>query len=155
MIFAPLPMPSIAFTTCWHCFAMLCVAQACGCDARTYRLTEVSGKVTRAGQPVAGLSVTFQPAAGGQQGANPGPGSAGLTDAEGRYQLATIENSRRLGAVVGPHQVFITAFADRDLPDGVRPLSNVEIPSRFHDGSIKFEVPREALSNADFDLGAR
>ena len=55
---------------------------AVGCSGPGFDFVPVSGRVTKNGQPLANVRVTFQP-----EGENPGPGSAGTTDADGRYTL--------------------------------------------------------------------
>src|SRR5687767_4524628 len=76
----------------------------CGCDSKPYGLAPVSGIVTLDGAPVPGAQVSFQPQGGGSQ-ENPGPGSTGLCDSSGRYELTTIRQEP--GAVPGPHAVRI------------------------------------------------
>ena len=62
----------------------------------------VSGKVTAAGEPVAGVRVTFAPKAVGDNH-TPGPYSTGVTDESGVYTLTTRYGEP--GAVIAPHQV--------------------------------------------------
>lgn len=61
------------------------------------QIVEVSGVVTRGGQPVPGLTVNFMPADGRP--------SWGLTDAEGKFTLHY--NKQYEGARVGKHKVFV------------------------------------------------
>ena len=105
-----------------------------GCDSGGIRLGTVSGHVTKAGKPLQGVSVAFEPANGGR-------GSEGLTDANGYYELTFAD---RKGAVLGQHQV------------------TVKIRARFNEGgnvtqpAQKFlTVQREVQSGSntfDFDI---
>lgn len=76
------------------------------CNARTAGyppLGRVTGLVTRAGQPLAGVTVLFQPVAGGRA-------SVGLTDSTGRYMLRYTEVAD--GAMVGDHTVTLSVDPD-------------------------------------------
>jgi len=91
----------------WACVALgvLAVAQA-GCESKQ-ALAPVTGKVTHAGQPLAGANVMFQPEQGIASGATTGD--------DGRFQLQVqTSNDRRTGAVPGKHRVSI-------LKPGVEP----------------------------------
>lgn len=88
------------------------------CNARTAGyppLGRVTGVVTRGGQPVAGVTVLFQPVAGGRA-------SAGVTDSTGRYTLRFTEVAD--GAMVGDHTV--TLSVDPDESDARATLRRVE-----------------------------
>ena len=76
--------------------ACLVVALA-GCGGGLERIP-VSGTVTLDGKPVEGAAVVFAPAAGG-------PAASGTTDAQGKFQLTTVNEP---GAVPGEHVVTIT-----------------------------------------------
>ncbi len=124
---------------------------------------EVSGRITFQGQPLAGAAVATQPIA--TEGRNPGPGSFGETDAEGRYQLELVKPAKP-GAMVGEHRVLITPLADAPDNDGYSaaedawsddPRGNVRPqqrrwPKSFQDGSLRLTVPAKGRTDADFDL---
>jgi hypothetical protein len=61
---------------------------------------EVSGTVTLDGQPLENALVTFTPEGGGR-------GASGVTDASGKYLLAT---AGQAGAVPGTHRVTVTTL---------------------------------------------
>src|SRR5262249_34965527 len=85
--------------------ALLALAlPAVGCGGGP-KVAPVSGRVTLDGQPLAGASVNFQPLSDGNN-LNPGPGSYGKTDADGRYSLRVVVDDRP-GAFVGKHRVEI------------------------------------------------
>jgi len=89
---------------------LLVAVVASGCNARTAgypSLGEVSGLVTSGGQPLAKVSVTFQPVAGGRS-------SVGVTDATGRYTL--VYTDAAAGAMVGEHTVSLTEELDESDP---------------------------------------
>src|ERR1700724_2573379 len=71
------------------------------------QVAAVSGQVTMNGQPLPGAQVTFQPI--GSSGEDPGPGSSGITDDQGRYTLKLLTLSKP-GAVVGKHRVMIFTY---------------------------------------------
>jgi hypothetical protein len=127
-----------------------------GCGKGPYEVAQVSGRVTLDGQPVAKVAVMFQPMA--PKGTmNPGPGSYGITDAEGRYtlKLVGVETS---GAVVGKHKVRIENYTEPgdSSDDRPRPRAKpaVPIPGKYNRGEaiLEFEVPASGTDNADFPL---
>lgn len=84
---------------------MLC-AVACvvclGCGQPAGEPTfPVTGVVTQTGEPLAGATVSFVPAPGGQ-------GAVGTTDASGRYSLTT--RVKDDGAIAGQYRVTITKY---------------------------------------------
>jgi hypothetical protein len=97
--------------------AIVALASPC-CNSRTAGyppLGKVTGVVTRGGQPVAGVTVLFQPVAGGRA-------SVGVTDSTGRYTLRYTEVAD--GAMVGDHTV--TLSVDPDESDTRATLRRVE-----------------------------
>ena len=143
---------------------VLIIPLAVGCQRLDYQVAPVSGQVTLDGKPLAGVHVLFQPRAKGKQNLSPGPGSTGTTDNEGRFELETLEPTRR-GAVVGTHIVRISTRADSmidpseldnlaDMPD-LPPVSKppkVQLPPCWTDGSEQFEVPPEGTDQANFHI---
>lgn len=132
---------------------------AAGCSGDGFKYVPVSGRITKNGQPLANVRVTFQP-----MGENPGPGSAGTTDADGRYKLVvSSQQYSGEGAVVGKHRVRIgtvlpgegTVPTDPSIgtPDG-EPLAGKElIPPKYNqDSELTFDVPPGGTDKADFDL---
>ena len=77
----------------------------CG-SSEGYKLASVSGKVQVDGKPVEGLRISFEPI-GGADRPYPGPDSIGITDKDGRFTLATFNESQKKGAVVGKARVRI------------------------------------------------
>src|SRR5262249_30695320 len=116
-----------------------------GCG-EPYKVGAVSGKVTRNDKPLAGVQVTFQPVGSGNL--NPGPGSRGLTDAEGCYPLRLLGPDRP-GAVVGKHRVMIFTYR----PGGGKEEKAVApetIPAWFNvESKLFFTVPPEGTETAD------
>lgn len=89
---------------------MLLAMAAQGCSSRTAGyppLGDVTGVLTNGGQPVAGVTVLFQPTAGGRA-------SVGVTDAAGRYTLRYTEAAD--GAMVGDHTVTLSRDPDAADP---------------------------------------
>jgi len=127
-----------------------------GCSKGPYEVAPVSGRVTLDGQPVAKVAVMFQPVAT-EGNINPGPGSYGITDAEGRYTLKLIGKESR-GAVVGKHKVKIENYTEPgdtsyDGPRKVQKPAN-PIPTRYNAGEaiLSFEVTSSGTDQADFPL---
>ncbi len=93
-------------------FALVCA----GCGESGPRVVRVTGTVTRKGQPVEKIVVTFVPEKGRQ--------SWGATDAQGHYRL---HHDRREGALVGTHHVWVqvrpkTPKEEADLAAGTLKL---------------------------------
>lgn len=131
----------------------------CACGSEGYTLAPVSGRVTVEGKGVSDLQVTFEPV-GSRDKLNPGPGSYGITDGEGRFTLATLPG-KRTGAVVGPARVRIRTivreaaaanqFLDPPIAKVKQPVRH--LPLRFNDNSeLTFDVARGGTSAANFEL---
>lgn len=89
-------------TTCGLVLSVLSCALLTSCsDAPD--IAKVTGRVTRNGQPVAGLTLNFMP--------ENGRPSWALTDADGRYELHY--NKGYEGALIGKHHVVV-AFRPAD-----------------------------------------
>ncbi len=144
---------------CWRATrAAMLVAAICsvgtGCSRPDYEVAPVSGRVTMGGRGLAGVAVNFQPVSKGPDQPNPGPGSYGTTDADGRFVLRTIEGDAE-GAVVGTHRVRLRTKAPAQDPADDRAVTYKEIvPRQWRDGSQTFEVPPEGTDQADFELGS-
>lgn len=107
------------------------------------------------GKPLAGIVVNFQPVAKRSDQPNPGPGSYGITDADGRFTLRTVEPDAD-GAVVGTHRVHLrTKPPPQDPTDDRAPVFKEIVPARWRDGSHTFDVPPEGTQQADFELTSR
>lgn len=121
-----------------------------GCGG-PYKTAAVSGRVTLNGKPLANVAVLFQPIA--TSGAEaPGPGSTGVTDADGRYTLSLVGRGSK-GAVIGKHKVRITRMASESDSEGDRPKAIKRIPTEFkRDTQLEFEVPAGGTDSADFNL---
>jgi hypothetical protein len=137
-------------------FAALILLPA-GCSSESYKTASVSGRVTLNGEPLANAAVVFQPVAP-EGNANPGPGSGGFTDADGRYTLKiTKPNGQEIkGAVVGKHKVMITMKQTDDSADdkAKRPKPPVKLPPKISgkDTKLEFDVPSGGTDSADFPL---
>src|SRR5262249_5813129 len=116
------------------------------------------------GKPYKNAIVSFQPI-GTADNPNPGRGSSGLTDENGRFTLTADDG--HTGAVVGKHRVRIqtkrddpTAFVDPEVgsPDNPGPWGKkVEIDpipvEWYSDRSTKeFEVPTGGTDQANFEI---
>ena len=125
---------------------------AVGCGSS--KIAPVSGRVTMGDKPLVNATVIFQPISDEK---NPGPGSQGKTDREGRFTLQTMTGNQK-GAIIGKHRIMITAYeGDTD-----------EIPSSGSDNKVfakrivadeynansklTFDVPAGGTTEANFDL---
>jgi hypothetical protein len=118
------------------------------------KLVSVSGRVTLDGQPLPGAHVVFQPIAAGKD-VNPGSGSYGITDANGRYTLTLVDTGQS-GAFIGKHRVEITIRSDEDDDTdrrGRRPAAKVVLLPRYNRKSqLTADVPSKGTKEADFAL---
>ncbi len=117
-----------------------------------YQVVPVSGTVTIDGKPVANIAVVFQPIASGKT--EPGPGSTGVTDAQGKYTLTVTSAQKQPGAVVGKHRVTFAsqAGARADSDDTVTPQSADPVPAKYRETPLEFAVPSGGTDKADFKL---
>jgi hypothetical protein len=132
------------------CVLLVLLPLLAGCGSLGYKTASVSGRVTLNGQPLANAAVVFQPvAAKGNE--DPGPGSGGKTDADGRYTL-TVVGSQSRGAVVGKHKVLITRIPQEDSADD-RPKRFKQLPEKYNKNTtLECDVPAGGTSSADFPL---
>lgn len=130
-----------------RCAVIVCLGLA-GCT-ENITTVPVSGRVRLNNEPLAGATVTFQPMAGEANGSAVAIGSAGQTDAEGRYELRLIAPDQP-GALPGKHIVTITT-ATAGSDDSVLPAGE-RVPLAWRDGSRTFTVPAEGTSSANFEL---
>ncbi len=134
--------------------AWLIVSAVVGCGGAN--IATVSGVVKVDGKPYKDAIVSFQPI-GDKGNQNPGRGSAGVTDAAGRYSLDY--DGEKPGAIVGKHRVRIFTKFGAEMPadassESVPGGKFVErIPAEWHDDSTKeFTVPAAGTATADFDI---
>jgi hypothetical protein len=132
---------------------VLMLATTMGCDTGP-ELAPVSGRVTLGGEPAAQISVTFQPQAHGSS-SEAGPSSTGITDADGRYTLKTIEH-KKAGAAIGRHVVRLARHQAIDPTKGPEQqmvqVARRPLPKQCRDGSLTFTVEPGGTDAADFDL---
>jgi hypothetical protein len=128
---------------------------AAGCRGEEYKTAPVSGRVTLNGVPVSNVAVMFQPVAP-PGNINPGPGSYGITNADGRYNLRLI-GKETPGAVVGKHKVRIENYTEPGETLDGRPKRTepiIQIPTRYNaaEALLEFDVPTRGSSSANFEL---
>jgi hypothetical protein len=130
---------------------MLVALAGCG---QGLPVAPASGVVLLDGSPLANASITTQPVATNSR--NPGPGSFGRTDAEGRFDLELVTPAVR-GAIIGEHRVLIrpggavtATSAPQQTKDGIKVFSDAPLketankwPASFTDGSLRIQVPSE------------
>jgi len=131
---------------------LLCLG--CGGEPSTAR---VAGTITLDGNPLVGASITTQPIAVGDS-QNPGSGSFGKTDEQGRFDLELVKPAVK-GAIIGEHRVMISPATKKsavepgkDDPRGHLAGAGQNWPAQFTDGSLRLTVPPEGNANVRFDL---
>jgi hypothetical protein len=113
----------------------------------------VSGTVTLDGKPLANALVAFQPMATAGK-PNAGMGSTGVTDANGKYTLKTVDTDRS-GAVVAKHSVMINMKVEGGELDTLRPPPK-GLPAKYNRQSeLQFDVQPGGSDAANFDLKSR
>lgn len=150
---SPAPYP-LRLAAGWAC---LLLVAGCG---DPFPLAPVSGQIKIGGRPAANVHVSFEPI-GSDQDPVAGPGSIGVTDAEGRYRLTTAVEDYE-GAVVGEHRVRIAlqqAIVVDELDrryKGLPAAAEVkQLPEEYNDRTtLRFAVPAAGTDSADFDLPA-
>ena len=126
------------------------------CSSGEYQVASVSGQVTVNGKAVEKVAVMFQPVAV-EGNINPGPGSYGITNSDGRYYLKLIGKETK-GAVVGKHKVRIENYTEPDDPSDDRPRKRpkpaVQIPAKYNaiEARLECDVPAGGRKDADFAL---
>lgn len=132
------------------------------------KVVPVSGVVTVDGKPYKDAVVSFQPV-GTKENPNPGRGSAGITDGQGRFTL--VYDGTEPGALVGKHRVRIFTNFGAAIPDTegeVQPLKKEQtkakkfgrdspepIPAEWNEESTKeFDVPAGGTRDANFDIAS-
>jgi hypothetical protein len=143
---------------------MLVALAGCG---QGMPVAPASGVVLLDGTPLANASITTQPIA--TDSPNPGPGSFGRTDAEGRFQLELVNPAMR-GAIIGEHRVLIRpnaavppAIAPQQAESGIKVFSDAPLkdtaadkwPASFTDGSLRIQVPSEGTEELRVELTRR
>jgi hypothetical protein len=141
---------------------MLVALAGCG---QGLPVAPASGVVLLDGTPLANASVTTQPIA--TDSPNPGPGSFGRTDAEGRFELEVVKPAIR-GAIIGEHRVLIRpanapAIAPQQTTNGIKVFSDAppkataadKWPASFTDGSLRIQVPSEGTKEIRVELTRR
>jgi hypothetical protein len=140
-----------------HGLLGVALVTALGCGPEAAKVVPVSGVVTLDGKPLAGATVTFSPVAKPGE-TNAGDGSAGKTDANGQYTLATTRGVP--GAQVGKHRVSIhllgqQAGASDERRRGGPPVVN-KVPARYNvDSQLTFDVTAPGPHTANFELTSK
>jgi len=134
----------------WMLAVMLSVMLS-GCGAKP-NVATVSGVIRLDGEPMVGASINTQPIANSSN-VNPGSGSFGKTNNEGRYTLELVDPPRQ-GAWVGKHRVTITQADEVGYrsSDEMTVSEGPSWPTRYGDGSLRLTVPPEGMDSANFDL---
>jgi hypothetical protein len=101
-----------------------------GCSGSNSKTVPVSGVVLVDGKPVAGVTLLFNPVAGGR-------GSTGFTDAAGQFELRYNKDIR--GALPGQHQVTFSWSQDEPGQEPTE-LQAVVLALHSEDSGNPYEV---------------
>lgn len=130
-----------------------CLVTVLGCSGSS-SLVQVEGVVTLGGQPLPEATVVLSPVTA----AGPGP-FVGTTDAQGRFSLSPSAEPDWAGAAPGTYRLTISTIKVEPTEGGDEAVPKVLVPERvppaYRTGNIRFEVPEEGTTSANFDLGAR
>jgi hypothetical protein len=136
-----------------HLLMVGLVVAGAGCGGSN--IATVSGRVTLDDKPVPNAMVIFEPLANEK---DPGPGSQGRTDQNGRFTLETMTGAKS-GALVGPHRVRITLYeGEEEVPSSGSDMKFRRriIPDEYNARStLTFDVPPGGSTEANFDLKSR
>jgi len=148
----------------WTVFGLLAIVLVTGCGGSSGpKLAKVTGVVTLDGKPFADAYVNFQPI-GTAENPNPGTGSVGRTDDQGKFRLFTERHGE--GAVIGPHRVRITIVPGKGtvVEETPNPLGTPDdapgrgkgerdpIPLEWNENSkVEFEV-KPGTNEATFNI---
>jgi hypothetical protein len=126
---------------------------AAGCN-QGRDIAPVSGLITLDGRPLAGGSIVCQPLAA-PGSVNAGKGSGAFCDADGRFQLRTVDG--REGAVVGEHRVRIYGPRTQNAPNDIGGVKAPEIvPKKYNrETQLSLTVPAGGTSEANFNLATK
>lgn len=129
-------------------FAMIALVAVAGCGPKT---VGVSGKVVVDGRPAENVRVVFQSAS---KDLNVSPTAVGLTDREGAYSLSLADKKKR-GAIPGSYAVYLVWQDPEADPNPVEGATEVKeapfkLPPRANSGELRYEIPKEGATNADF-----
>lgn len=147
-------------------YGLLLACTGCGSAAD---VAPVSGVVLYGDQPLAGAGITTQPIAQGKE--NPGSGSFGKTDEQGRFTLELVTPAIP-GAIIGEHRVMITppeTSATQAAAPATKMVDGVEVfiddpqtrratpaggnwPASFSDGSLRLVVPPAGVTDAKISI---
>lgn len=120
-----------------------------GCNGPGVDMAKVTGKVTVAGAPMADVTVTFVPEAGGRP-------ATGITDSGGNFTLATF--SQGDGAIPGKHKVAFavnTSAPPSNLPGDIAAPAAAPFNAKYLNADtsgITKEVKAGEANHFDFDL---
>ncbi|MEX2167958.1 MAG: hypothetical protein WD851_01490 [Pirellulales bacterium] len=145
--------------------SLSCILLLCAGCGDGLPVAPVSGTVTFEGKPLVGASITTQPIASGSD--NPGSGSFGNTDEQGRFELELVQPAVK-GAIIGEHRVMISQASKAQSSTIIQKTADGEEfrtddpnahragiskwPAEFTNGSLQLTVPPEGRSDANFDL---
>jgi hypothetical protein len=121
-----------------------------GCSSGPYKPVPVSGRLTLNGKPLANVVVLFTPVRT-ESNKDPGPGSGGVSDAEGRYTLK-LSGSGSSGAVVGKHKVTFRPEQKDDSTTDKPVKTKTQLPTKWARKSQEIDVPAGGTDKADFEL---
>lgn len=122
---------------------LLCVGCGGGGASDQPDLGTVSGEVKMDGQPLANVTVTFEPAQGRP--------SVGKTDESGKYELGYLNDIK--GAVIGSHTVSISTPQEAPTPAGQ--TYKDPIPAKYNSKTTLKEEVKAGENTINFELTSK
>lgn len=139
----------------WKLALLLVSLALVSCNKGGPKIVPVSGTVYMDGKPLANVDIAFQPI-GSAENPNPGRGSTGRTDENGRFTLM-IDGSID-GAVVARHRVCISSSQNTNFnpetgsSDGEVAQRELIPPEYNLKSTLEIDVPAGGTDKADFHL---
>ena len=115
----------------------------------------VSGRITINGEPFPNVTILTQPVG---ESENPGPGSYGLTDEDGRFSLELQIDEGNAGAVPGKCVITLVQKGHSDDPTSdeiSREDVRTKIPWDYRNNQVTFDIPEDGTDAMDFDLDTK
>jgi len=133
-------------------FGLLVISMLLGCGSK-YEVVPVSGRITLDGKPLANASIFTQPT--NRDTKTPGPGSGGLTDENGEFELE-FQTEDKKGAIPGDTRITIIENAEqKESNDDTGVAFKRKVPEEYRDGKVNYTIPEEGTDAMNFDLSSK
>lgn len=120
-------------------------------------MVPVSGRLTVDGKPIANATVCTMPIAESKD-EQPGPGSTGVTDANGEFVLKFQATDTDLdGATPGKVRLVILESdgKKRESSDDTGTAFRHRIPTKYRDGNVTYDIPEEGTDAMNIEIDGK